>query len=99
LGSSEVPIVGNEDVVSLEGMWSEDRLCSLCLRFFEMFGESRDGVDCPLWADFGDPQELVSGGVVFEDLARYCRSYAPARASLTLEDMRASRRFPLEGSC
>jgi hypothetical protein len=86
-------MAGNHEPVSLEEMWSEDRLCSLCLRFFEMLGESDDAADCPLWEDFGDPQELVTKGVVFEDLARYCRRYVSVRGALSLEEMSAARRF------
>ncbi len=91
-------MVDNDDAPSLEEMWNEDRLCSLCLRFFEMFRESADGADCPLWENFGDPQELVTKGVVFEDLALYCGRYVPVRGVLGLHDMNAARRFPSEGT-
>jgi hypothetical protein len=85
----------NHDVTgaSLEDQWKEDRLCSLCLRFFEMIGEGRDAVDCPLWHDFGDPQELIARGVVFEDLALYCRRYSPARGTLGINEMNEARRY------
>jgi hypothetical protein len=81
------------DLSAIEERWREDRLCSLCLRYFEMIGESRDGVDCPLWEDFGDPQELMAKGVVFEDLALYCRRFVSVRGMMSLEEMQRCRRF------